>query len=247
MTRPTRKHEEIYRVGQLQRALAGRLAGTIERAEEPDVIVIGQTGRIGIEVTELHQHSEKGRGSARQQESERAGIVRRACEIAAGWSVPIVDVAVHFNDSQEIAKKDREEVASAIVKLVSEHMPASESSYSLQLWREGYKVPWIRAIRIYRTKILTKHHWWSSESGWVQMDFIQELQEAIDEKNVKHARYRERCDECWLLVTASGGRPSGFFELSAGTQSHVYCSAFAKTFFLDVFGDEVVELSTTSP
>lgn len=243
MTRLNKKDEEVYRVRQLQRALGDGISGTIENAEEPDIIVAGQTKRIGIEVTELHQRSDDGNGSPRQQESERAGIVRRARDLAIEGGTPVVDVAVHFTEAG-IAKKDRETIAAGVVTLVNEHLPEPESSYSLELWREGYDLPWIRAVRIFRTAVLTKHHWWSSESGWVQTDFKLELQEAIDDKNLKHSRYLERCDECWLLVTASGGRPSGFFELAAETREHVYRSAFARTFFLDVFGDEVVELST---
>jgi hypothetical protein len=246
MTRPSQKHEEIHRVEQLQRVLAGRLPGTLEGADEPDVIVVDRAHRVGVEVTELHQRSEARRSPARQQESERAGIVCRAQALAAESGVPIVNVSVHFKDSPTIGKKDRDRIAISLVHVVTANIPELESSLSLELWRDGLDLPWVRAIRIYRTAVLICHHWWSSESGWVQMDFTHELQEAIDEKNIKHARYLQHCDECWLLVIASGGRPSGLFELSVETRTHVYRSAFAKTFFMEVFGEELVELSTTA-
>jgi hypothetical protein len=66
----------------------------------------------------------------------------------------------------------------------------------------------------------------------VQMDFIPQLQRTINEKNSKHGRYRQRCDECWLLIVASGGRPSGLFEPSAETKNHLYQSLFERTFFM---------------
>jgi hypothetical protein len=90
-----------------------------------------------------------------------------------------------------------------------------------------------------------KHHWSVTESGWVKMDFVAELQRTIDDKNSKYGVYRKRCDECWLLIVASGGRPSGLFEPSVETKSHVYRSQFERTFFMEAFGGTVVELTTT--
>jgi hypothetical protein len=78
------------------------------------------------------------------------------------------------------------------------------------------------------------------------MEFRAELQAVIDEKNLRHVRYSQHCDECWLLVVASGGRPSGLFEPSEETRSHVYRSLFARTFFMEAFSGRLIELTTTS-
>ena len=78
------------------------------------------------------------------------------------------------------------------------------------------------------------------------MDFIPELQRIIDEKNSKQGRYRQRCDECWLLIVASGGRPSGLFEPSAETKNHLYHSLFERTYFIEAFSGAVIELTTTA-
>ena len=99
-------------------------------------------------------------------------------------------------------------------------------------------------MRVFRAEILTKHHWSIPDSGWVQTDFVDELQQAIDHKNRRFLSYMNRCDECWLLVTASGGRPSGFLQPSEETRSHTYRSSFAKTILMESFGDLLVELVT---
>lgn len=157
--------------------------------------------------------------------------------------MPVVDVAIHFNDSIPIKKSDRDTIAKRLIDLVSLNMPATNSSIVVDLWRQiGNPLPWIRTLRLYRAEILTKHHWAVPDSGWVQMDFAPELQLAIDEKNVRYGRYRRHCDECWLLVVASGGRPSGLFEPSDETKNHVYRSSFARTFFMEAFGGVLVEL-----
>jgi len=78
------------------------------------------------------------------------------------------------------------------------------------------------------------------------MDPVPELQRAIDDKNSRHARYRQHCDECRALIIASGGRPSGLFEPSDVTRNYVYSSSFARTFSVEAFGGMVLELNTTA-
>ena len=245
MTRQNQKIAEMRLVAQMRQKLGGVPLGDVEPADEPDVCVTTGRHRTGIEVTELHQHRKPGEGPRRLQESERSGIVWRAQALAEASGMPVVDVAIHFNDSVPIAKSDRDTLASGLVGLVSENIPVIGGSVVLELWRQrGNRLPWIRTVRLFRAEVLTKHHWAVPDSGWVQMDFVPELQEAIDEKNARHARYRQHCDECWLLIVASGGRPSGLFEPSDATRSHVYRSSFTRTFFMEAFSGMLVELST---
>jgi hypothetical protein len=247
MTRQIQKNEEMRLVEQMRRALGGTPAGQIEPVDEPDVCIVTADRRIGIEVTELHQNSDPGQAPRRLQESERSGIVGRARVLAEASGMPVVDVAVHFNESILIHKNDRSRVVNELVQFVSEHLPGSEGSATVDLWwQPGNSLPWIRTVRLFRADILTRHHWSVPESGWVQMDFSSELQAAIDEKNSRHARYAQHCDECWLLVVASGGRPSGLFEASDETRNHAYCSLFARTFFMEGFTGSLLELSTTA-
>jgi hypothetical protein len=162
--------------------------------------------------------------------------------------MPPLDVAVHFSDRLAVRKPDRDVAAQSLVALVSENIPGDGESVTIELWRQRrVSLPEVRLVRIFRASVLTKHHWSVPDSGWVQQDFVQELQEAMDEKNLRHATYRRRCDECWLLITASGGRPSGLFQPSFETRTHLYRSLFAKTFFMEVFGENLVELRTVPP
>jgi hypothetical protein len=247
MTRQNQKNEEIRLVEQMRRGLDGTPAGQIEPADEPDVYIATSDRRIGIEVTELHQSPGAGQAPRRRQESERSGIVGRARVLADASGMPVVDVAVHFNESIPINKSDRRRIVSELVRLVAAHLPGSEGSVTVDLWRQhSNSLPWIRTVRLFRDGFLTKHHWSVPDSGWVQMDFRPELQATINEENSRHARYTQHCDECWLLIVASGGRPSGLFEASDETRSHLYCSLFARTFFMEAFSGTLLELSTTA-
>jgi hypothetical protein len=245
MTRQIQKNEELHLVEQMRRALGGIPVGQMEPLDEPDVCIVTSDRRIGIEVTELHQDSGQGRAPRRLQESERSGIVGRARVLAEASGMPVVDVAVHFNESIPISKSDRGQIVNELVQFVSAHLPGIESSATVDLWREsGNTLPWIRTVRLFRASFLTRHHWSVPDSGWVHMNFVPELQAAIDEKHFPYARYVQHCDECWLLIVASGGRPAGLFEASAETRSHVYCSLFARTFFMEAFSGALLELST---
>ena len=174
-------------------------------------------------------------------------MVALACALAQSAQLPPLDVAVHFVDRVGIGKGDRDLAARSLLTLVSERVPAPGKSVTIEMWRRpSDALPGVRLVRVFRHEALTQHHWAVPEAGWVQSDFVQELQQAIDDKNSRHAVYMRRCDECWLLVTASGGRPSGLFEPSDETRGHLYRSSFAKTFFLEVFGQMLIELKTTA-
>jgi hypothetical protein len=247
MTRQNQNQEEMWLVEQMRGALGGVPAGQVEAADGPDVCLTAGGHSIGVEVTELHQSSTVGNSLRRLQESERVGIVAEARARAESSAMPVVDVAVHFNDSVSIRKRDRERLVNGLVNLVRTHLPNSEAPVTVELWRNpSAALPWIRTVRLFRTSFLTKHHWAVPASGWVQMEFRAELQAVIDEKNLRHVRYSQHCDECWLLVVASGGRPSGLFEPSEETRSHVYRSLFARTFFMEAFSGRLIELTTTS-
>jgi hypothetical protein len=156
-------------------------------------------------------------------------------------------VAVHFNENVPISKSDRRAITEGLVGLVSTNMPDVDGSAVLELWREPHNpLRWVRIVRLYRPEVLTMHHWANPDSGWVQFDFVDELQAAIDSKNARFDAYRFHCDECWLLIVASGSRPSGLFEPSEATLAQTYQSKFAKTVFMEAFSGSVRELKTTS-
>jgi hypothetical protein len=154
---------------------------------------------------------------------------------------------VHFNDSEPVAKRDRELAAQGLVDFVLAHMPEMDQSATVDTWRRADNdLPWIRTIRLFRASVMTRHHWWAAESGWVQTECGSALQGAIEEKNSKYSRYIQHCDECWLLVVASGGRPSGLFDPSEETRGFVYRSLFSRTFFMEAFTGRVLELRTAA-
>jgi hypothetical protein len=247
MTRDFQKREELHLVELMRRLRGGQPEGTLEAVGEPDVCVLTHYGRIGVEVTELHRQPRPGEPPRQLLESERSKMVAQAGALAQSAQIPPLDVAVHFTDRVGVEKRDRELAAGSLLALVLENVPDAGQSVTIEMWRRpSDALPGVRLVRVFRHEALTKHHWAVPDAGWVQSDFVPELQQVIDDKNSRHAAYRRRCDECWLLVTVSGGRPSGLFEPSEETRGHIYRSSFSKTFFLEVFGQMLIELNTTA-
>jgi hypothetical protein len=121
---------------------------------------------IGAEVTELHQSSAVGNSLRRLQESERAGIVAEARALAEASAMPVVDVAVHFNDSVSITKSDRECLVNGLLNIVRTLLPGSEVPVTVELCRNpSVALPWIRTVRLFRASFLTKRYWAVPASG----------------------------------------------------------------------------------
>jgi hypothetical protein len=246
MTRDAQKQEELHLVELMRRLRRGQPEGTLEAVGEPDICIVGHGRGLGVEVTELHRRPRPGELPHQLLESERSKVVAQACALAQFEAIPPLDVAVHFNDGVGVEKRGRDSSARSLLAVVSKNVPDVGQSSTIEMWRRSdVSLPGVRLVRVLRAEALTRHHWWVPQAGWVQSDFLQELQRAIDEKNQRYANYWRRCDECWLLITASGGKPSGLFEPSDATKVHTYRSAFAKTLFMEVFGQVLLELNTT--
>ena len=141
--------------------------------------------------------------------------------------MPVVDVAVHFNEAVPVSKADRDTIANGLIELVSKNLPNSDASVTVEVWRQpNNPLPWIRSVRLFRAAFLTKHHWSVPRFRLGANGLHPRTPAHHRRKNSKHGRYRQRCDECWLLIVASGGRPSGLFEPSAETKNHLYHSLF---------------------
>jgi hypothetical protein len=250
MTRESQKAEEIRLVEQMRRALGGEPCGDLRPGNddnEPDVLIVSNDRTVGIEVIEIHQRPVTG-GPQRSQEGERLAIIAGARALAEQRAMPIASVSVHFNEHVRLHMRGRDEIIQRLLELVSSHAPEIGGTAEIGAWQLDDPLPCVHTLRITRSVLLTHHHWWAPTSGWVHTgDFTAELQAAIDDKNLRFNGYSRTCDECWLLVWASGGRPSGLFELTALTREHVYRSSFARTFFMEQFTGSLCQLTTSRP
>ena len=134
---------------------------------------------VGIEVTEIHQQSQRNAPVRRGQESERKRLVWEAEREAKKAGLPIVDVSVRFNPHYQVRKRDRQNLVQRLVAVVADNIPPVGESTTLQNQMDAGPSPQCFGdVRIYRSSDLTKHHWSVPEAGYVMEDFQTELQDA---------------------------------------------------------------------
>ena len=66
----------------------------------------------------------------------------------------------------------------------------------------------------------------------------------INQKNDKVGKYREQCDEIWLLIVVDGFLPSTWFDVSGEALKQTYQSSFDRTYLFDFQKKKAIRLST---
>jgi hypothetical protein len=243
----SKKDRELTIVEAVRRRIAGFPGGPLDPHEAPDVLLKYSKGLVGFEVTNLYPKPIPGVIPVQAQESERRTAVDRARVRAEKSGLPPLLVTVHFHESAVLQKSDRDDLARSIADLVQRHAPKDFGMASLKDRNPGaVQLPeQVYSIGIHRLSGITRHSWSAHEGQIIADDFSDVIQGVIDEKSRDLARYLTSCDECHLVI-ASGiesFRPA--YEASATTLAHRYQSPFARTFYIEAFGDRIVELYTT--
>ena len=88
-----------------------------------------------------------------------------------------------------------------------------------------------------------RHFWIPVEASFVVTNFSDELQHVIEKKADKLDEYLEKCDKCWLVITALGNNCSSFYEYSKEMEKVSYDSPFEKVFFMEAFTKNLKEMN----
>jgi len=218
--------------------------GRVDHKDRPDFRVYTRDGVLGVEVTELYQQS--GARGSQGQEVERLALLEAAGQRCIAAGVLPVDVAVFFSPHVVLRRTNRAAFAAKVASLIETRMPPTndDSVYLENDWRDPAIPDCVVSMRITRFPWLERHHWRAPEAGWVQTDCIDLIQSRLDAKAVEYVDYLKACDQCWLLIAASGWQPSSLFSPSADTLQHQYRTMFQKTFFMEHFSGFLKELRT---
>ena len=210
-----------------------------EKQERPDVIVVTPQGKIGIEITSLHDNKLK------RKESECEKAVSEARRIYEKQSLPKLHVSVHIGGENSFNRVNRSKFANAIAGLVVENVPLPGKYVAVENdFNDPARFPYeINSISIYQYSWPDKNLWTAPSAGFYREHFVEELQRVISEKDLKLSGYMPDCKEQWLLVVAENSSPSTFFGPSEITANHTYSSAFDKVFVLELFKVKLFELN----
>ena len=250
--KPSKKEMERNQLESFKRNWPNFPDCVIEEREEPDFLLLCEEHTIGIELTELYWEPPAEGVSVQAREMMQERIVERACRLYTEQGLPGVHVSVHFKRSFLPTKADVYRLADMIaawaVKNVPEppvrgarfeedydylnrdYFPEEVTGLSIHVWPEGYDSSF------------------SSPSA----SFIPNLEEkdirrTLQLKESKVVRYREACDEVWLLVNSDFGPLSSFFERSEEVFNSDFVSTFDRVFFMAHVGSGPKELNIRRP
>lgn len=215
------------------------------KGERPDFVWPNLEQPLGVEITRLFKDTPQGQRPTQVQESERKATIEIARRLYEQRHLPNLDIRIIFG-SNPINKSDRNMLAKKLTDAVQKHLPASNSCVQVHNdFSVNCSLPEeISYLSIARLDSLDRNSWSVSDAGWVQENFIDELQRRINKKNVEFPHYMRRCCRCWLLVIADGDGPSSFLQPNEDTKQHIYYSLFHRTFFMEAFTRRVIELDT---
>jgi hypothetical protein len=216
---------------------AGEIIADKEQ-ERPDVIVATPVGKIGIEITSLHD------GKLKRIESECEKAVLAARRIYEKQGLPKLHVSVHIGGENSFNRATRNKFANAIAGLVAANVPPPGKYVAVENdFNDPVRFPYeIDSIYIYQYSWSDENNWTAPSAGFYREHFVEELQRVISEKDSKLSGYMPDCKEQWLLVVAENSSPSTFFDPSEKTVNHNYKSAFDKIFVMELFKVKVFEL-----
>jgi len=234
----------------LFRALLGECPmRLLSHDDNPDFLVERKGRTIGIEHTELFERRK--RSSRRpytpvELEGIQKDIIRKARELYVEEGNPPVVVKVWFDPGMKRTKLARgrpEAIPDELSQFVAEWVRVAHSPDE---WpRPGDRIPEISHLSIY-----AGYSAWSKENpSELGPPSVSAFQGTIAEKDAKYEVYRQKCDECWLLIAADRFNPAQGFDFSQDDSSlkRVYRSRFDRVFFLELGGRWLRELDRRVP
>ena len=234
------KELERYHLDLFLGAFPQLARGSIEEGEKPDCLLVTADTRIGLEHTSLFHHGPQ----VRAREANESLVAALAQRSAESRGCPPLLVFVDLSLNAAITKPRLKALADELADLVLSHLPDAGECVEMGLeWPRLSLLPVeLVTLRAARPGRIRTGIWQPSRVGIVPFDFRDTLQREVSSKDGKVSTYLQRCDECWLLVVATGDVPSAFVDVNGGVQDAVFQFSFQRAFFLDAFGKYAFEL-----
>jgi hypothetical protein len=221
----------------------------VSHDDNPDFLMECGGRTVGIEHTEFFRR--RNRSSKRpytpaELEGIQQGIILRAVSSYVDQGNPPVDVTVWFYPWMKhvrLARGRSVVIADELSQFVAEwiRVPHSRDEWPMP----GDRIPEISHLSIAKGPSA----WRKGNLSQVGPPSVSEFQAIIAEKNTKCDIYRQKCDECWLLIAANRFNPAQGTDFSQddGSLRHCYRSRFECVFFLELGHGWLRELPHCAP
>lgn len=207
---------------------------------------------IGIEHTRIFQPKPDKNIIVQQQESIRNDIVETAYKKYNDLDdQPHLNVVMGFEDyywinipSKTFKKSDIDRISDEVIEFIKDRIPNDGETSDYHLF-QGDKIPkGLLSLTIYRPEDEDYRRWRRHSGGVVPPVQSNHIQDAIDPKNKKVERYRENCNEIWLLLVINNIKYERSIIYEQSILEYKYETDFDKTFLfeLDFDNHSVYEL-----
>src|SRR6266540_4856916 len=220
-------------------------SGLITPGEEPDFLIGGGSGVVGIELTDLYRTDSDDRLPRQASEGLRDQIVKRAQRIYERLSGPEVWVSVHFSPYAKLRKSLVPGLATKLATIVAAAGLGVNGNVNLEDESDAPGFPdEFSMFNIRRLQVLTKGFWTAPDAAFVPDCEPNEIQQIIDKKNKRVPSYHRKCQTMWLLIVIDGFALSSTVNVPDATRIHVYRSGFDRTFVSENAAERSFELKT---
>lgn len=219
-------------------------AGSVKKCEEPDFLIDAGNSILGIEVTDLYRSPQPGKLPEQATEGGREKCVNRVQQLYEAEDGPPLLVSVHFREVH-IPSKRETPLAKEILEVLRQNIP----NPGQKVWvEEGWGPDWrplpaeVDSISIFNA--LGKYPSLFQAPGASRTSSLtqQDVQRAIDEKEKKYDKYRERSDAVWLLIGCDTGFLSTYFTKIEAAASFGMKTRFTRVFLVSLFENRLIEV-----
>jgi hypothetical protein len=218
--------------------------GEITTGEEPDfTVALSSGGTLGIELTELYREVPTGQVPPQSQEALRHRAVKRAQDIYDAGGNPFLHASVHFANVQ-LAKTDIPSVAVRIAAFVSSIIPPTGEARAAEPNEENcHQFPKeLHHVWTYNPPKATRSFFAAPGSTWLATLQDDDLKRALESKEKKYDRYRERADKVWLVISCNGAFMSTWFDGIERTHAQAFATKFDRVFLVSQFENRLIEV-----
>ena len=236
-----KSREEFY-LTKLRQALPDFANVQAKRSESPDFIFDQGGRRKGLEITVFHLPAQKGKKTHQETVSLRRRVVNTAERLHAAAGGPALYLHAIFSEHVRLRKAVVHDLAKELARMVLQSpVPSSieDGAFHIspnQLPPEFGKV-WLHASIDGQDKL-----WQPGVGGWVAPIGPEHIAEVIREKNRLVGRYRESCEEVWLLIVHDIFTGAAQSELTKTAATSSYQHEFDRVIWLEPYVPAVMDL-----
>lgn len=247
------KKKELESLQKLLKLIDFEVNEKIIPEESPDFLINFDEKILGIEIVEIFQPQTDDAVRIQHQESIKKNIVDNTESELVGNGLPPMKVFISFNDyfhlnfdtSQFILEgNDQYDFPLILAEIISNNIPEIGEKieiYGVDCERIPIK---INSLKIYHEDCFEEICVNTSTGGILPPLDKATLEKKINAKNEKIELYKQKCDECWLLISSNDYQFEKAFDLKNSKEALTDCFEynFERVFFLEEDFEELFEI-----